>query len=291
MGNNIELAKKYIPLLDEKYKIASKTSFLNINSALVLETAMANTMLIPKMTVTGLKDYSKANGFGSGDTTIEWVAYTFTRDRGVTFSVDKFDNQEVFELAVGALANELITTEVSPESDCYKIKKMFDNAGTKTQETLDFDNVLAAIDAGLLALDEAGVSEENRVMFVSNAVYGLMKSNSDLNRKLDVQTGLLNVERRIQTLDGMPIIKMPAAMMKSNYTFTTGFAPAVGAKDINFIILDRAAVNGIVKASDFRMFDASTNQTANAYKIDYRLYEECFILDNKKDGIYISHKA
>ena len=62
MPNAIELRKQYSTLLDEVYKLSSLTAVLDGANNLVKEGANANEILIPKMTMQGLADYSKTYG-------------------------------------------------------------------------------------------------------------------------------------------------------------------------------------------------------------------------------------
>ena len=58
MPNAITKFKKYIDLLDEVYKEASKTADLDGDTTLVRAGANANEIIIPKISMDGLGDYS-----------------------------------------------------------------------------------------------------------------------------------------------------------------------------------------------------------------------------------------
>ena len=62
MANSITKFKKYIDLLDEVYKNASLTSVLDGDSTLVRMGANANEIIIPKISMDGLADYSRNGG-------------------------------------------------------------------------------------------------------------------------------------------------------------------------------------------------------------------------------------
>ena len=62
MANSITLFKKYIDLLDEVYKNASVTADLDGDNTLVQAGANANEIVIPKISMDGLADYSRENG-------------------------------------------------------------------------------------------------------------------------------------------------------------------------------------------------------------------------------------
>ena len=66
MANAIELAKSYVPKLDEVYKLASLTAMLDGASDLARQGANANELIIPMMTMDGLADYSRNSGYVHG---------------------------------------------------------------------------------------------------------------------------------------------------------------------------------------------------------------------------------
>ena len=72
MPNNIELFKQYVPLLDEVYKLASLTSVLDGSPELVSAGANANELIIPKLDMSGLADYSRNSGYVDGDVTLTY---------------------------------------------------------------------------------------------------------------------------------------------------------------------------------------------------------------------------
>ena len=55
MANAIELAKSYVPKLDEVYKLASLTAMLDGASDLARQGANANELIIPMMTMDRLQ--------------------------------------------------------------------------------------------------------------------------------------------------------------------------------------------------------------------------------------------
>lgn len=55
---------------------------------------------------------------------------------------------------------------------------------------------------------------------------------------------------------------------------------------INFLLVHPTAVLPITKINQPRVFEPSINQDADAYKFQLRLYHDCFVFENKVDGIY-----
>lgn len=94
MANAITLFKKYIALLDEVYKEAAITSPLDSDGSLIRQGANANELIIPKMTMDALADYSRSGGYVSGDVSLTNETVSYNYDRGRSFTVDAMDNEE-----------------------------------------------------------------------------------------------------------------------------------------------------------------------------------------------------
>ncbi len=129
MTNNIQTAKKYIPVLDKIYKLNSLTAVLDGNPELAREGANAGELLIAKLSMQGLADYNKNTGYVDGDVTLEWETVKAEYDRGRMFSVDNVENQDSADLAFGQLADEFIRTKVTPELDAMRFAKYAQTSG------------------------------------------------------------------------------------------------------------------------------------------------------------------
>ena len=297
MANAITTITKYLPLLDQVYSVASVSSILDTPNALVRETADAKTVLIAQTSMSGLGDYSRADGFVSGDLTLTWKPYTFEYDRGRTFQIDAMDDMETMGLAFGSLAGEFVRVKVTPEIDAIRFAKYATNAGTTVAATLTNKTTVSAIATAEVDLEEKEVSLANCVLFMTPTVYGYVKDDTEHFQRTLVPSE--NPNRNFGSFDEMPIAKVPQSRFYTAVNTLSGkegeaaggFVKAEGAKDINFMIIDRASVVQLVKHGKIRVFDPDTNQSADAYKVDYRIYHDAWVLDNKKNGIYCHTKA
>lgn len=296
MANAITTIQKYLPLLDQVYAVASCSAILDTPNALVRETADAKTVLIAETSMSGLGDYSRADGFVSGDLTLEWKPYTFEYDRGRTFQIDAMDDAETMGLAFGSLASEFIRIKVTPEIDAVRFAKYAANAGTTVAAALTNETTVPAISTAEVALEEKEVTLANCVLFMTPTVYGYVKDDTDHFQRTLVPSE--NPNRNFGSFDEMPIVKVPQTRFYTAVTLndgkteaTGGYAKGSAAKDINFMIVDRAAVIQLIKHGKIRVFDPDTNQSADAYKVDYRVYHDAWVLNNKKNGIYCHTKA
>lgn len=297
MSNAITTITKYLPLLDQVYAVASVSAILDTPNALVRETADAKTVLIAQTSMSGLGDYSRADGFVSGDLTLTWKPYTFEYDRGRTFQIDAMDDMETMGLAFGSLAGEFVRVKVTPEIDAIRFAKYATNAGTKVEATLTNKTAVSAIATAEVDMEEKEVALNNCVLFMTPTVYGYVKDDTEHFQRTLVPSE--NPNRNFGSFDEMPIAKVPQSRFYTAVDTLSGkddqaaggFAKAEGAKDINFMIIDRASVIQLIKHGKIRVFDPDTNQSADAYKVDYRIYHDAWVLDNKKNGIYCHTKA
>ena len=184
MANSIETAKKYVPLLDAVYKMASVTAQLDGDSTLVQEGANAGELIIPTLTMQGLGDYSRNDGYVKGDVTMTNETVKCNFDRGRMFQVDTMDNEETAGIAFGQLAGEFIRTKVAPELDAFRLASYCGKTGiSKKQETLsDGAAVVAALRAAVTKMDEDEVPPENRHLFITPTLLGLVQDDLDAAR-------------------------------------------------------------------------------------------------------------
>lgn len=294
MANNIALISKYIPLLDKKYQTVSKTAFLDLRSSLVRETEDAKSILLPKMTLSGLADYSRNGGYVAGDENLTWQTHTFTQDRGRMFNIDTMDNIETALIAYGQLAGEFIRLHVVPELDAYRISKYATLAGTKATGAIDETNILSELVKARTTLVNKHVGLEDMALLVTPDTYGSMMMDEKITKNIGVDkvsAGNVNIE--VSTWNRIPIMEVPADRMNTAFTLLDGtssgqtdggFTPS--GDPVNFLLLARSSVLQITKRAAPKVVTPAENQTADGWKFGYRIYHDAFVPDNKADGIY-----
>lgn len=177
MGNNIALAKVYTNLLDEVYQQSALTANLESDATLARAGANANEIVIPKLSMDGLADYNRNSGYVDGDVELTWETAKFNYERGRSFTVDDMDNEETQNIAFGRLAGEFIRTKVVPELDAFRFATYAGtkDAGTATGTLSDGAGVIAALRAATSAMDEAEVPMEDRHLYITPTLYGLVQ--------------------------------------------------------------------------------------------------------------------
>ena len=294
MANSIALAQKYVPILDEVYKYASKTALLDETQ---VEFINANTVKVFKLSMDGLGNYSRNNGFVKGSVTGAWETMTLSKDRARTFTVDSMDNEETFDMAFGRLSGEFIRTKVAPEVDAYRFAKLAGTsnilAGTPANITIGTTDVPALVDNAEMEMNEAEVPQEGRILFISETAYAGLRAK--ITRT--VMNGENGINKEVDMYDGMRVIRVPQSRFYTAITMYDGstsgqeaggyIGTASTGYKINFMIVHPSAVCQVLKHVKPRIFAPDINQDADAWKFDYRVYHDIFVYDNKVKGIYL----
>ena len=291
MANSIALVSKFVEMLDEVYKLASLTSDLDGAPELVRAGANANELVIPKLSMSGLGDYSRNSGYVDGDVALTNETVVCNFDRGRMFIVDNMDNQESANIAFGRLAGEFIRTKVVPELDAFRFASYAGITGISkvaAGATLaDGAEVIAALRAAITKMDEDEVPTEQRYLYITPTLHGLIQ-DMDTTKSREV------LNRFAKTTD-VPQTRFYTAITqydgKTSGEEAGGYVKAEGAKDINFMIVHKPAVIQFQKHVAPKIISPEQNQTADAWKYGYRNVGIADAYENKLAGIYLHHKA
>lgn len=288
MANVIALFKQYVTLLDEVYKAAALTSVLDGAPELAKQGANVNELIIPKISMDGLANYSRNGGYVSGDVTLTNETVTCNFDRGRMFTVDNLDNAESAGIAFGRLASEFIRTKVVPELDAFRIATYAGISGISTVAGAALstgDAVVSALRAAVNKFNEDEVPAEQRYLYITPTLYGLVQD--------------LDTTKSKQVLEGLNVVQMPQSRMYTAITQNDGtsegqtaggYTKAANAKNINFMLIHKAAVIQYQKHIAPKVITPEQNQDADAWKFGYRNVGIADAYENKVAGIYL-HKS
>ncbi|MCQ2273054.1 MAG: hypothetical protein MJZ72_09780 [Bacteroidales bacterium] len=287
--NSITTFKKYIDLLDEVYKQSSLSAVLESDATLARAGANANEIVIPKLSMQGLANYSRNSGYVNGDVTLTNETVQFNYDRGRAFSVDAMDDEETAGVAFGKLSSEFIRTKVVPELDAFRFAKLAVNGGyTVTGATLaNGDDVLAAVLAAQSAMDENEVPADNRILFITPSLYNSIKA-LDTTKSREALEGFAQIVKVPQTRFYTAIDLLDGTTSGET---AGGYAKDSDAKDINFMVVHKPAVLQFTKHTVNKVITPEENQHADAWKFCYRAYGLEDVYENKTAGIYVHTKA
>lgn len=287
MANSIALASQFVPILDEIYKLASLTSKLDGNPELVRAGANANELVIPKLTMQGLGDYSRNSGYVSGDVTLTNETVVCNFDRGRMFQVDNMDNQESANIAFGRLAGEFIRTKVVPELDAFRFAKYAGTSGISTATAAVLSagaDVVAALRAAVTKMDEDEVPYDDRHLFITPTLHGMIQ-DLDTTKSREVLSRFASITDVPQTRFYTAIDQYDGT--SSGETAGGYIKDAASGKNINFLVIHKPAVIQFEKHVAPKIITPELNQTADAYKFGYRNVGIADVYENKVSGIYL----
>ena len=289
MANNIALAKVYTNLLDEVYQQSALTAVLESDATLARQGANANEIVIPKLSMDGLADYNRNSGYVNGDVELTWETAKFNYERGRAFTVDDMDNEETQNIAFGRLAGEFIRTKVVPELDAFRFATYASTvgAGSATGALATGADVIAALRTATSAMDEAEVPMEDRHLFITPTLLGLVQ-DMDTTKSREVLSRFASITPVPQTRFYSAIELLDG---KTGGEEKGGFKKASGATELNFEIIHKPATLQFTKHAVPKIIAPAQNPDADAWKYGYRNYGLCDVYENKAAGIYVHKKA
>lgn len=249
----------------------------------------AQTIKLPRMTVSGYKDHTRTPGFNAGTMSNDWEAKKLEHDRDVEFWIDPMDIDETnLTLSVANIQNTFEMEHAIPEKDSYRFSKLHAEltnfSGRIDTTVINAANFLEAFDTEMAIMDEAGVPREGRILYVTPTMQKIVKEAEGIQRMITINTPS-TINRKVHSLDDVAIKMVPAARMKTKYDFTEGCVAADDAKQINWILIHTSCVVCRDKYSYIKLFTPGTDsRTADGYLYQNRNYGDLFLLEKKVEG-------
>lgn len=286
-----ELAQKYVRELVSNDLTLSNQGIKFLN---------AQTIKIPRLTVSGYKDHNRNTmGFNAGTVSNDWEPKKLTHDRDIEIPIDPMDIDEtnlVTEMA--NIQNVFEEEQAIPEKDSYRFSKLYAEAKTYAGQGAVIDNtvltaanILEWFDEQMAIMDDKSVPQEGRVLYVTSAINKILKSADGITRTINAGAAGV-IDRRVHGLDDVTIKTVPSARFKTKYDFTTGCVPAADGKQINMMLVHPSCVISRDKYAYMKLFTpGSDSRTADKYVYQNRYYTDTFLIERKSCGIAINAEA
>lgn len=282
-GRAIQTAYPYLSYYSDLWNQGESYRFRPLNG---------KTVMVPIVTTSGARAANRdsIDGSFSRNFDIDWQAMTLTMDREWDTLVDPLDTVETNEVAtianVTRVFNEL---QKIPEQDAYMSMKLagFASAhGGVSTVSLDASSILGEWDKALEYMTNQRVNRDRVKCKITPAAYKLLKQATGMTRFIEVTNGIRDVDRNIAKLDGVEIMEVPADMMKTAYTFTSGWAvDTATAQQINFVLYDPDAIAAPI-VYDVSMMSPGSAQTKGKDIYYERYYYDVFQLAQRGAGVY-----
>ena len=195
-----------------------------------------------------------------------------TKDRSFTFTIDRRSLDDTMGVMAGgeALARQLREV-VIPEIDIYRFGVQAAGAGTTALSVvITKANAHEQFLAGMMELTNKKVPIMGRIAVVTAKFFSLIKQDPSFIKQSDMSQ-LITLNGQLGSVDGVPLIVVPDSYLPTG---------------VNFMITHPVATTAPVKLADYKIHDNPPG--INGMLVEGRFRYDAFVLNNKKDAIYVS---
>lgn len=304
--NTLATATLFQNTLDKVAIQAAVTGWMDANAGQVIYNG-GKEVKIPIMSVQGMGDYDRDNGYQQGGVTLTYQTREMTQDRGRKFQLDPIDiNENNFVTTAASVMGEFQRMHVVPEIDAYRISKVATQTITANKAGMvEYGYTPGATGTSALRKFKEGIKAV-REMGYNGPLVCHATPTFIMELELELAGKIINttfskggIDTTVPAVDGVPIVATDSARMYTAITIRDGktsgqeaggYTKGATAKDINFMVVPRATPIAVTKQDIMRIFDPTINQKLNAWQMDYRRFHDIWVLDNKLNSIFLNIK-
>lgn len=257
----------------------------------------AKTIEIPSIRTTGRVNANRDSiALAQRNYDNAWESKTLTNERKWSTLVHPKDIDQTNMVTTIANITQVFNEEHKfPEMDAYCVSKIYsdwtsvndpDKGTPHVADTtvLSTQNILGVFDKLMLEMDNRRVPPNGRLLYVTHEVKYILKEAEKISRSMDITKGPNAIDRRVNRLDEVEVIGVPAELMRTAYDFTSDWEVADGAGQINMMLIHPNAVITPV-SYEFSKLDAPSAGSEGKYIYYEESFEDVFILNNKSNAI------
>ncbi|MBV4422927.1 hypothetical protein [Clostridium tyrobutyricum] len=303
MANAINYSTLFMQALDAQIAQLATSGWMERNAGQVIYNG-GKEIKIPKITVDGLANYSREDGYTRGAVGLDYETMTMTMDRGKQFLLDSMDiNESNFVANASTVMSEFQRLKVIPEVDAYRYSKIAALAISKGKAsggyTPSVDDIFTKLKTDIATVQDI-IGDVPLVISMSRTTKNALDMSKEISRQLAIDnfsSGQYNA--KVSMIDDCPIIPVPSMRLKTAYVFNDGktagqtaggFTPDASAKNINWIICAQNVPIAVSKTDNMKIFTPEEVQSHDGYLMDYRKYHDLWIADNKFDALFVNVK-
>ena len=284
-GQKFTVGVKFSALYDPSGTNTSMVKFLG-----------GKTVQISVLTVSGMRDHNRDGlSLATRRHDNSWEPHTLAHDRYWETLVDPADVDETnMATSIGNITAVFVNEELFPEMDKYMASKLYADAlaGNKREAATypvgTAEQVLAEFDKMMEVMDEGEIPEDGRIVYMTPPINTLLKNALTASRQLGTVNANDTINRLINILDNVAKVVVPSGRMKSAYVFTDGAVAAVGAEQINIILVHPKAILAPIKVESV-FIDEPSAKTQGKSLYYQRKYWDVFVLAQKTNGLQINY--
>ena len=269
----INYAKKYSPIVDERFRLGALTAGLVNNE---YDWVGVSTVAVYSIPTAEMNNYSLTGTSRYGtpaelENNIQEL--TVSQDRSFTFTIDrKSVDDTMFVMEAGRALRRQIDEICLPELDTYRIAALV--AGCKSGHVHNSADVSASNAYSLFLaaqedLDNAKVPQGGRVAIVTPGFLNFLKQNENFIKQSDMSQEIA-ITGAIGEVDGVAILRAPASY------FPNG---------IQCVITNRIVMPSPVKLEDYKIHENPPG--INGWLVEGRIRYDSFVLAEKADAIAV----
>ena len=250
----------------------------------------SKTIKIPSISTTG-RTAANRDSIGTAARNYEndWETKTLVNERKWSTLVHPKDIDQTNMVATIANITRVMNEEKKyPEMDAYCISKIYGDwvlqGGVADTVAPTTGNILAKFDNMMLAMNNARVPRDGRILYVTYEVFNMLKNAEGISRSWSVQSSVNGVNREVESMDGIAVIPVAAELMKTAYDFSEGWVAESDASQINMVMIHPNAVITPV-SYEFADLDAPSAKTEGKYYYYEESFEDVFILNKRVPAI------
>lgn len=257
----------------------------------------AKTIEIPSINTTGRVNANRDSiSLAQRNFDNAWEAKTLRNERKWSTLVHPKDIDQTNMVATIANITQVFNEEHKfPEMDAYCVSKIYTDWLTTTDTdtgvahaadttALSTQNILGVFDSLMLKMDNRRVPPNGRILYVTHEINYMLKEAEKISRSMDITSGPNAIDRRVNRLDQVQVVPVPATLMKTAYDFTSDWAIEQTADQINMMLIHPLAVITPV-SYEFSKLDAPSAGSEGKYIYYEESFEDVFILNKKSDAI------
>lgn len=272
----INLTTKYSPKVAERFVKTSLTAGMANQD---YEFEGIKSLNVYSVDTVPMGNYSRtgSNRYGNPSELQDTLQqFTMTQDRAFTYTIDKGNQKE--QLNIKASTKSLkrqIDERVNPEMDKYRFDVWCKNAGSQ----VSFANkpIKNSITSNVMdcteKLDEAFAPETGRTMFVTNAMYKLLKQNPDFVGN-DALGAKAVAKGQVGEIDGMKVVKVPNSYLPEG---------------VYWLITHKSAILAPAKLQDYKIHKDPPG--LNGDLVEGRIMHDAFVIGTKANAVCIGIDA
>lgn len=287
----LNYAEFYSQALQQRYAIGLRFSALyNAPANETVRWINAQTVNIPRIDTTGMVDYSRDTiGAFARNVNNDWEPKTLGQEREWSTLIAPMDIDETnLALSIANFTRVFNDEQKIPEMDKYMASKLHSEylsyGGQPVTTGMTTANILSIFDDMMEQMDEAEVPQDGRLLYVTPAIDKMLKQADQIQRQMMVTANNGQVSRAVRTLEEVQIIVVPSVRMKTAYDFTVGAVPAVGAEQINMILIHPTALVSPQKY-EFADLTAPAAHTKGKWLWFEHMYWDVFLFERKVPGV------